>query len=357
MAAPSGGSRRARRSILLLAVIWLALTGCTPPRPLSGEAALEYDVRTTFNREWQRAAVAVIEDDDVTMVYVDADERTVFEIGSITKALTGLLLAIAIERGEVSLDDRLGRYLPLGDAPAASVTLRSLATHSSGLPIEPTDPEWGAGAADDLASQRDPYDSSLAALLDLAREQELASDDRVVYSNFGASLLGHALAAAAGTDYATLLTERVLEPIGMEHAAVVGSPDQVPASHAGGFTAAGKPVEPWSLGAFAPAGGVHATLPDMVALARAVLDGPLADSAALEPIAPGFAPNLRFGYFWAVADQRGRILTAHDGRTAGFGACLLLDREASSAAIVLVNTDRRVDQVATEYLPAPDPDD
>ena len=65
-----------------------------------------------------------------------------------------------------------------------------------------------------------------------------------MYSNLGAALLGHALAAAAGTDYATLLDTRVLEPLGMDDAVLVQSPDEVPAEHAGGFTTIGEPVDP-----------------------------------------------------------------------------------------------------------------
>ena len=346
---------------LLPAVVVVALAGCIgpPAEPLAstgdgrpsgaGVSRLERDVQSTFDNDYERAAVAVIDDGEVVTVFADADEDTVFEIGSITKVLTGELLAIAVERGEVGLDDPLGRFLPLGDAPVASVTLRSLATHSSGLPWDPTDPEWVADA-EALADHQDPFDTTLEELLDLARNEPLAPAPEPAYSNFGAALLGHALAAAAGTDYASLLTERVLRPIGMDDATVVETPDQVPEEHAGGFTSAGEPVEPFSIGAFSPAGGVHATLGDVVALAQAVLDGSLSDSPALEPIAPAFNNSMQFGYFWFVIDERPRTLTAHDGLTGGFGASLLIDRDAEQASIVLVNASRVVGRFALRYL-------
>ena len=157
MPAPSRTTPGTRRVALLSAVVVVALAGCIgpPAEPLvsngdgrpsgAGVSRLERDVQSTFDNDYERAAVAVIDDGEVVTVFAEADEDTVFEIGSITKVLTGELLAIAVERGEVGLDDPLGRFLSLGDAPVASVTLRSLATHSSGLPWDPTDPEWVAG--------------------------------------------------------------------------------------------------------------------------------------------------------------------------------------------------------------------
>ena len=358
MPATRGSSAVARRPLLLLAGLVVALSGCTgaPAASMVTESAdtaaarLERDVRTTFDNETERAAVATIDGDEVTIAFANADEDAVFEIGSITKVLTGELLAIAIERGEVALDDPLGRYLPLGDAPAASVTLRSLATHSSGLPSEPTNPAWQAKWTQAWAEGVDPVDTTLDELLELARQETLVVGDQPAYSNFGAALLGHALAAAAGTDYASLLAERVLGPVGMDDAVLVESVEQVPSAHAGGFTVAGDPVEPSSFAAFSPAGGVQATLGDVVALAQAVLDGPLSGSPALDPIAPGFGGRMQLGYFWMVVENRPRTLTEHNGMTGGFGSSLLIDRDAGQASIVLVNASREVERFALRYL-------
>jgi CubicO group peptidase (beta-lactamase class C family) len=312
MPARQVSARHARRiTILLAGLVAVALSGCvvSPPDPIEAVAgsspsdadtksALARDVRTTFASGEERAAVAVIEDGDVMTVSERADEDTVFEIGTISMVLIGELLAMAIERGEVALDDPLGAYLPLGDSPAASVTLQSVATHRSGLPFEPTDPEWVAAAEAAIADGRTPYTSSLEELVDLASGEQVAPGGPLSYSNLAAALLGHALAAAAGTDYATLLEERLFAPLGMDQAVLVESPEQVPEAHAGGYSAPGRPAEPWSWAAFSPAGAVHATLDDLVALAQAVLDGPLSESAALEPIALGGHGAEHLGYFW-----------------------------------------------------------
>jgi CubicO group peptidase (beta-lactamase class C family) len=352
--------RRTAATVVLVAGTF-ALAGCiaAPADPVAessggagdAESEFERDVRTTFDSyEWQRAAVAIIDEDGVERVYVGADEVTAFEIGSITKTMTGELLAEAIERGEVTLDDRLGDHLPLGDAPAAGVTLRSLASHSSGLPTEPSDPASTEAIAEAEVSGADPYDYTLDQLLELARIEMLTPSDEPVYSNFGAALLGQALAAAAGTDYASLLRERVLAPVGMDGAVVVEAPEDVPADHAGGHRPDGQPVEAWATAAYVPAGGVDATLDDLVAYAQALLDGPLSDSAALEPMAPGWDKDSRFGYFWWVEDQPPRVVTFHPGQSGGFSSALLIDREAGTASIVLVNMITDAMEPAIRYL-------
>ncbi len=353
--------RRTAAAAVLVAGAF-AFTGCitssaepvaqSSPPASDAESEFERDVRTTFDSyDWQQTAVAIIhENGDVERVYVGSDEETAFEIGSITKTMTGHLLAEAIERGEVSLDDPLGRHLPLSEAPTAAVTLRSLATHSSGLPRDPSDPATTAALAEEEISGADPYDYTLDELLELARTETLTPSDGPVYSNFAAALLGQALAAAAGTDYGTLLQDRLLGAIGMDDAVLVEEPSDVPASLAGGHRPDGQPVEAWASGAYSPAGGVDATLDDLVAYAQAMLDGPLSDSAALKPIAPGWNKNWEFGYFWWVEDGPARVLTLHDGRSGGFSSALLIDRDAGTASVVLSNMITDPVEPALRYL-------
>ena len=348
--------RAARRGAAFLSAVIVAglLMGCvasdTAPdatvvasgaageiRRSSGDDDLVARLGSTFSEDFERAAVAVI-GDDVRTAFVDADESTAWEIGSITKVLTGELLAVAIERGEVSPDDALGEYLDLGDAPAASATLVQLATHRSGLPDWSSDPEWLAEFDRAYAARENPLGDDLDGLLDLARGATLDPAREFQYSSLGVSLLGHALASAAGIDYPELLRQRVLVPLGMEHAVLVERPDQVPDAQPQGFDVRGEPVAPWVAGAFSPSGGVTATLGDLVALAGAVLDGDLAHSPSLEPIAE-VNGHLRIGYLWFVEDYPARTITAHTGQSGSFGTALVIDRASGVAAIVMTNTE------------------
>ncbi|GAA1804101.1 serine hydrolase domain-containing protein [Agromyces neolithicus] len=349
-------SRAAWRGISLLSIMIAVapLAGCVAAPAEAGRVAGDADIVTeigsTFAEDYERAAIAVIHGDDVRTAFVGAGEDTAFEIGSITKVLTGELFAIAIERGEVSPDDMLGEHLDLGDAPVASVTLTQLATHHAGLPHFSEDPGWSEDFEQAYAAREDPLDDDLAELIELARGAEAAPESEFEYSNVGAALLGQALASAAGIEYPELLQQRVLDPLGMVHAVLVEQPGQVPETHAGGFNNRGEPVEPWSIGAFSPAGGVHATLGDLIALAQAVLDGDLERSPALDPVAEAMNPRTQIGYFWFIEQIRPRTITHHPGQTGGFGAALIINRDSDIAAIVLTNTESDVFRLGLQLL-------
>ncbi|WP_394553999.1 serine hydrolase domain-containing protein [Agromyces sp. MMS24-JH15] len=356
---------RPRARVLLLAVASAAvcgalLAGCAPSGPspteetaapsgASGDVDLIAAIRPSFPDADQVVAVAVVDGDGVRTAYLNADAGTVFEVGSISKTTVGLLLAEAIERGEVELDDPIGDYLDLGDSPAASVTFDELSKHSSGLPTFPSDPAWRARIEPAFLAGEDVLDETVDELVAEAAAEPLAPDAPPQYSNLGASLAGQALAAAAGTDFRSLLVERVFEPAGMETAWLTVEDDEVPAGLAPGFLADGGAAEPSTLGAYAPAGGITATLDDMVAYARAVLDGPFADSAAI--VRRQGALDTEIGYFWgAEADHDGHELVEHGGVTAGFGATLRIDRTAGTAVIVLSNRGDSIDDVGESIL-------
>ncbi|MFF3601781.1 serine hydrolase domain-containing protein, partial [Kitasatospora indigofera] len=330
----------------LLAVF--ALVGCTSstaqptasataaPERTGDEELLELSAGR-FKDAVDQAALAVIVDGEARFAYISADASTRFEIGSITKLFTGELFAEAIERGEVAESDSLGQYLDLGDSPAAAVTLIQLATHSSGMPSHPSDPAWIERMNAAVAAGRSPYEESVEELLAEARTLEVKPDQGFEYSNIGAALLGQALAAAAGTDYATLLERRLLRPLGLEGVELPVTVENVSASLAQGHDENRRPVDPWPLGAYAPAGGIEATVGGLAAFAQAVLDGPLSGSVALEPAgAMGGSPS-RIGYFWGISNATGRTITGHNGGTGGFVSVLMIDREEQTAAIVLSN--------------------
>src|SRR5687767_12715314 len=143
------------------------------------------------------------------------DGDTLFEIGSITKVFTSLLLADMIQKGEVALTDPVAKYLPetvrMPERGGKKITLEHLATHTSSLPrlpanMFPRDPA-------------NPYaDYTTGQLYEFLSSTELMRDigEKYEYSNLGVGLLGHALARRAGMSYETLVRMRILEPLGMK---------------------------------------------------------------------------------------------------------------------------------------------
>jgi CubicO group peptidase (beta-lactamase class C family) len=347
MATHRVATRHALSGIALVAVV---LAGCSASEEITyefdrsepdvrgtGEQAILEQLERRYRGGHHSVAAAVVAGDEAQAAFLSADGTTMFEISSVTKTLTGLLLAAAIDRGEVRLDDRLGQYLDLGGSDAASVTLEQLATHRSGMPTVPPDADLVREFDRQAAAGQDPDEGDVAQLLAHAASVEIPADPPYEYSDIGAALLGHALAAAAGGDYADVLRERVLDPAGMETAVVVETAEQVPAALALGHSASNRPLVPWSFEAYTPATGVDAALDDLVALAGAVLSGAFSESPALEPVAEVDA-GTSVGYLWFIDEHADRTLTGHDGRSGGFGSAILIDRDAGTASIVLRNS-------------------
>ncbi|MGR0218981.1 serine hydrolase domain-containing protein [Agromyces sp. ZXT2-6] len=347
MATHRVATRHALTGIALVAVM---LAGCSASEEVTyefdrsdpdvrgtGDPAILSQLERRYPGDHHSVAAAVVAGDEIRTAFLSADGSTMFEIASVTTTLTGLLLASALERGEVRLEDRLGQYLDLGDSDAASVTLEQLATHRAGMPPISPDPEFVREFDRQAAAGQDPDEGDVAQLLAHAASVEIPEDPPYRYSDMGAALLGHALAAAAGADYGAVLRERVLDPAGMESAVVVETAEQVPAALALGHSASNRPIVPWSFEAYTPATGVDAALDDLVALAAAVLSGAFSESPALDPVSEVDA-GTSVGYLWFIDEHADRTLTGHDGRSGGFGSTILIDRDAGTASIVLRNS-------------------
>ena len=148
------------------------------------------------------------------------DGDTLFEIGSITKVFTSLLLADMAQRGEVRLDDPISKYVPatakIPERGGKKITLVDLATHTSGLPRMPAN----FNPKDPANPYIDYTDDQLYAFLS---SYELTRDVGIkfVYSNLGFGLLGQGLARRNGTDYEALVETRICEPLGIDRRAHV----------------------------------------------------------------------------------------------------------------------------------------
>ena len=194
--------------------------------------------------------------------------ESIFEIGSITKVFTNILLADMVQRGEVALDDPVSKYLPVSvKVPSRSgkeITLLDLATVSSGLPSLPSNM-----APKDMGN---PYaDYTVQQMYDFLSSHTLRRDPGATYeySNLGMGLLGHALALRAGKSYEQLLTERVLEPLGMRDTRITLTPSMTrrfAVPHDGDL----EVVKPWDLPTMAGAGALRSSAREMLRFAAAV---------------------------------------------------------------------------------------
>lgn len=281
--------------------------------------------------------------------------ESIFEIGSITKVFTNILLADMVLKGEVSLDDPVQKFLPAGvtmpSRNGKAITLLDLATASSGLP--------SLGSNMKPADMRNPYaDYSVQQMYDFLSSHTLRRDpgERYEYSNIGMGLLGHVLGLRAGKSYEALLRERVLEPLGMRETFI-----EVPAAVAGRFAvphdADLEEASPWELPTLAGAGALRSTTRDMLMFADAVTHrdrGPLARAIAfsIEPRRPTSIPNMRIALGWHVREAGGRTIVWHNGGTGGFRTFFGFDPATGAHAMVWSNTSNSVDDLGLHLIDA-----
>lgn len=345
---------------IVAAGVLLAAAAPRLPAPsefTSGDAGFAREIQGNLPADYHRLAVAVVEPGGVRYAGFGADAHSDFEIGSISKAFTGMLLADSVDRGEVMLDTTLGELFDLGTSPAAGITLENLATHRSGLPRLPAGPEFLMGALWSNYTAGNPYGGiNVNDLITAARSAELKNQGTYLYSNFGVALLGQALAQSAGMAYPELLASRITGPLNLTDTYVPLSTEDLRTEALTGRTATGKPSAPWTMDGFAPAGGIRSSAADLALLASALLNGSAPGSTSLDLVEGGTDPAM--GLAWHVGtpdDQTATALRWHDGGTGGFSSILVLDLERNRAAVALGNvspmrTDASVDQLGTALL-------
>jgi CubicO group peptidase (beta-lactamase class C family) len=279
--------------------------------------------------------------------------ETLFEIGSITKVFTNVVLADMVLKGEVALDDPVQRYLPAGvtmpSRNGKAITLLDLATASSGLP------SLGSNMAP--KDMRNPYaDYSVQQMYDFLSSHTLRRDpgERYEYSNIGMGLLGHVLGLRAGKSWEALLRERVLEPLGMRETFVTVPPTmmgRVAVPHDADFEEASL----WDLPTLAGAGALRSTTRDMLKFADAVTHrdrGPLgkAITFSIEPRRPTTSPNMRIALGWHVREGNGRTIVWHNGGTGGFRTFFGFDPVTGAHAMAWSNTASSVDDLGLHLI-------
>ena len=276
------------------------------------------------------------------------DGNTVYEIGSVSKVFTGLLLADAITQGKVQLDQPAGELLPSGvkmpQHEKLSITLQHLATHVSGLPRLPGNMK--------MANPNNPYadytPQQMVAFLSGYRLPR-APGEKSEYSNLGMGLLGHLLALQAEKPYEKLMLDRITKPLGMSSTSITLNKKQQ-SRLAPPHTADGKLSTNWDLPTLAGAGGR-----DMLLLAKAHLSQPknelgkaieLAWQVHQKPLAQG---DFAMGLAWHIA-QDGSTRW-HNGQTGGYHSMIYISREFDAAVVLLTNTATgEVDQLAEKII-------
>lgn len=268
---------------------------------------------------------------------------TIFEIGSLTKVFTALLLAEKVQRGEAALDDPISKYLPV----SSSATLQGLAANTSGLPRTPANL-----APKDRAN---PFAGYTREMLLAALPAEVRPHWE--YSNLGYGLLGQAIAP----DYERAIVAGIAAPLGMSSTRLTPGPEEK-ARLAGGHDGHLATAPSSDFGALAAAGGLRSSANDLLKFLSALLGylkTPLAPAMAamLDVREPTTQPGLVNALGWEISTPDALEIVWKDGTTAGFTSFLGYDPRARVGVVVLSNTstNRGVNDIGMHILDGPSP--
>jgi len=286
---------------------------------------------------------------------VAVDEHSVFEIGSISKVFTTILLAKKVSNGDMKLSDPISMYLPkevkIPTRGGKEITLSNLATHTSGLPRMPNN----FAPADPL----NPFaDYSVKQIYEFLSSYELTRDigEAYEYSNYGMGLLGHILELKTGKTYEQLVIDNIAKPLRMTNTALTFSEamkTKLAKPHMGTTQ-----VSNWDIITLAGAGGIRSTATDMVAFVKAnmgVTKSPIFKALALshQSTYKNKEDDFEIGLGWHF--ENNNTIIWHNGQTGGYHSFIGFLKGTQKGVVVLTNSAESLTPLGLNLLGSPTP--
>ncbi len=322
----------------------------------------------------QIVSYGVLGEDDKRPV----DGDTEFGIGSVTKVFTALLLSEMAEKGQVSLDDPVSKYLPSGRVRMPTyggkpITLADLATHTSGFPLRPTNlvsgwteqGEMGQMLLTEYKEYEGYTPEDFYRFLSSYKLQH-APGSHYEYSNINYGLLGLALSYWARKPYRDLVQQIITGPLAMDDTRMELSPG-MRQRQAKSYTyyysqLIAVPTEP--LGPLDAAGAYYSTANDLIRLLSAVLgfvDSPLkrAMDAMPKTLRPGGMPpadartgSSQIALAWNVYSDGDDEIIWKNGSVSGYRAFIGYDPKRRIGVVALANAQsgNGVDDIGLHIL-------
>ncbi len=263
------------------------------------------------------------------------NQKAVFEIGSISKVFTSLLMGYAVLDRQISLDQPIREVLPHDLGTDEKITFRQLSNHSSGLPRLP-DNLFPLMAKSPDNPYRDYDEVALQAYLTGPVELDFSPGQRSSYSNLGAGLLGHLLERVADLPYETLLQERICQPLGLH--ATTSDRGRVSDRLVGALNRHGKPTANWDLNVLVGAGGICSSISDLVRFAQFSFKEDLPINAMVQAKTLSINDSTSVALGWHIKHQaNGGDWVWHNGGTGGYRSCLAVHPQQEKAVVILSN--------------------
>ena len=263
-------------------------------------------------------------------VQVIENQKSVFEIGSITKVFTSTLLAKMVNEGKVKLDGNINPYYDFTFNKDIELTFESLSNHTSGLPRLPLNMNF-------LNNENPFFDYDSDKMEDyLKTYMQLATPGECVYSNGGVGILGYTLGVSQNKKFEDLLKTEILEKYGMMNSHV--TKDKIEGTLVKGINQVGEEVSNWDFGTLFGAGGLMSSTEDLSKFAIAQFNAADQDLALTRKATFKVNDEMSIGLGWHILAQKdGSSFHWHNGGTGGYSSSMAVDVEHKKAVIILSN--------------------
>ncbi len=262
------------------------------------------------------------------------DPQTKFRIGSLTKLFTAVAIMMLEEKGVLSVDDHLTKYIP--DYPDGDqITIVHLLTHTSGIPDHAELPDFNR--------ERRVYRYDLLQTIETFKNLplEFTPGEKSKYSNSGYILLGYIIEQVTQTSFENFVDQNIFKPLYMVHSGYEWT-DQVIKQHANGYASSGNEIIKAAYRDISNAhasGALYSTAEDLYLWDRALYTEELITFQSLKKMFTPFKEQFEFGYGWGIVDLFNRKMVGHNGETEGFYSNITRFINDDVCIIVLSNID------------------
>jgi CubicO group peptidase (beta-lactamase class C family) len=261
---------------------------------------------------------------------VASTPSTHYRLASVTKQFTAAAILTLAERGKLSLDDPIRRYLPSLPEWAEPMTIRHLLTHSSGV-VDYED-IMPAGTTKQLT------DADVLRLLESEKTTVFPAGTSYRYSNTGYSFLALIVERVSGMSFADFLQQNLFVPLGMRTTVAHQEGISTVPRRAFGYSRDGHSwhrTDQSLTSAVLGDGGIYTSIDELTHWLTALDGGRFA--AAAEPRVDTDVPGTRYGFGLRISEHNGRRLISHTGETMGFRNALVRFPDQHLAVVVLTN--------------------
>ncbi|HJX26921.1 MAG TPA: serine hydrolase [Thermoanaerobaculia bacterium] len=337
------------RALVLILVLTLAALPAAAASAISNTELAQYADRLlaeTYPADQPGATALVVRSGETVLrkgyglanleLGVPMQPDMVLELGSVTKQFTGAAILMLQDRGQLSVNDEVTKYLPDYPTHGQKITLDHLLTHVSGIPSYTGLPEWSAQWRQDIT-----VDQLIALFKD--KPLEFAPGEKWSYNNSAYVLLGAVIEKVSGKTYEDFIEQEIFAPLGMKRASYVNLREIVPGRASGYDKQGDKYLNTQYLSMSQPysAGALMSNVDDLALWDQALSNGKLLKKESLDrmftPVKLNSGMTTKYGYGWAVWDFEGTRIIEHGGDIFGFSSQVTRVPAEKLLVVVLTN--------------------